>query len=46
MDGFIAESMGVTGRPVPCRYGESSQFMFYSLDPAAGAAVIAKLKRT
>lgn len=44
MEGFIADSMGVTGRPVPCRSGSSSQFMFYSLDSAAGAAAIAKLK--
>jgi len=46
MEGIIADSMGVTGRPVPCKSGHSSQFMFYSLDSAAGAAVIAKLKRT
>ena len=45
MDGIISDSMGVTGRPVPCRPGGSSYFMFYSLDPAAGAAVIAKLQQ-
>jgi hypothetical protein len=43
-EGFIVDSMGITGRPVPCRYGEGSQYMFYSLDSAAGAAAVAKLK--
>jgi hypothetical protein len=46
MDGIIAESMGVTGRPVPCNPGSNLYYMFYSLDPAAGAAAVAKLKRT
>jgi uncharacterized protein DUF2846 len=43
-DGFTADSMGITGRPVPCRPGGGSRLMFYSLDSAAGAAAIAKLK--
>src|SRR6185295_13144796 len=43
-DEFVAASMGVTGRPVPCRSGGDSRLMFYSLDSAAGAAAIAKLK--
>lgn len=42
-EGFIADSMGVTGRPVPCRSGGDG-FMFYSLDSAAGTAAIAKLR--
>jgi len=43
-DEFVAASMGVTGRPVPRRSGGDSRLMFYSLDSAAGAAAIAKLK--
>ena len=41
---FTAASMGVTGRPVPCRYAELPRMMFYALDPTRGAAVIAKLR--
>jgi hypothetical protein len=43
-EAFIIDSMGIMGRPVPCRFGKSSQCMFYSLDGATGAAELAKLK--
>lgn len=44
MDGFNLSSMGITGQPIPCTKSGNSPYMFYSLDPAAGAAAIAKLK--
>jgi len=44
MDGFNLNSMGITGQPVPCVRSGNSPYMFYSLDPAAGAAAITKLK--
>jgi hypothetical protein len=44
IEGFAATSWGTTGSPVPCRYSELPRMMFYSLDAAAGAAVVAKLK--
>jgi hypothetical protein len=43
MDAFTHAAMGVTGQPVPGRPGPNSYFMFYSLDPATGAASVAKL---
>jgi len=44
MDEFNIASMGVTGRPVPCRNRHNTPYMFYSLDAAAGTAAVAKLK--
>jgi hypothetical protein len=44
MDGFNLDSMGITGRPIPCVKSGNSPYMFYSLDTAAGAAAVAKLK--
>jgi hypothetical protein len=41
MDTFNIASMGVTGRPVPCR---NTPYMFYSLDATAGAGAVARLK--
>ncbi|MEH2511631.1 hypothetical protein V1291_002985 [Nitrobacteraceae bacterium AZCC 1564] len=43
IDGFRLESMDVTGQPLPGRPGLNSAFMFYVLDPSAGAAVVARL---
>lgn len=44
MDGFNLDSMGITGRPIPCIKSGNSPYMFYALDPAAGAAAVTKLK--
>ena len=44
MDTFNIASMGVTGRPVPCRNRHNTPYMFYSLDATAGAAAVARLK--
>ena len=44
IDLFAQDSMGVTGRPMPGRFGAGTYFMFYSLDAAAGAASVARLK--
>jgi hypothetical protein len=44
MDTFNISSMGVTGRPVPCRNRHNTPYMFYSLDAATGAAAVAKVK--
>jgi hypothetical protein len=44
MDEFNIASMGVTGRPVPCRNRHNTPYMFYSLDATAGTAAMAKLK--
>jgi hypothetical protein len=43
MDAFNIASMGVTGRPVPCRNRHNTPYMFYSLDATAGAAAVAKI---
>jgi len=43
MDAFRLESMGVTGQPLPGRPGPNSPFMFYVLDPSAGAAAVTPL---
>lgn len=43
-DTFTYASMGVTGQPVAGTFSMNSPFMFYSLDAAAGAASIARLK--
>jgi hypothetical protein len=40
---LVREVMEVSGRPLAGRYSDYSGFMFYSLDPAAGAAAIASL---
>ena len=44
MDEFNIASMGVTGRPVPCRNRHNTPYMFYSLDATAGTAAVARLK--
>ena len=44
MDTFNISSMGVTGRPVPCRNRHNTPYMFYSLDATTGAAAVAKVK--
>jgi hypothetical protein len=44
MDAFNIASMGVTGRPVPCRNRHNTPYMFYSLDATAGAAAVARIK--
>jgi hypothetical protein len=44
MDSFNLASTGITGRPIPCDKSGNSPYMFYSLDPAAGTAAVAKLK--
>ncbi|MCK1360484.1 DUF2846 domain-containing protein [Bradyrhizobium sp. 199] len=44
MDTFNIASMGVTGRPVPCRNRHNTPYMFYSLDATAGAAAVARIK--
>jgi hypothetical protein len=44
IDTFNVASMGVTGRPVPCRNRHNTPYMFYSLDATAGAAAVARLK--
>lgn len=46
MDTFNIASMGVTGRPVPCRNRHNTPYMFYALDATAGAAAVARLKAT
>jgi hypothetical protein len=43
IDLFTRDMMVTTGRPIPGRGGANSPFMFYALDPAAGAASVAKL---
>jgi hypothetical protein len=37
-------AMGMKGHPTPGRFGASSPFMFYTLDPIAGAGMITRLK--
>lgn len=44
MDSLNLASMGIAGRPIPCVKSGNSPYMFYSLDSAAGAAAVAKLK--
>lgn len=43
IDGFRVAEMGITGQPLPGRPGMNSPFMFYLLDPSAGAAAVARL---
>ena len=37
-------AMGMKGHPTPGRFAASTPFMFYTLDPIAGAGMITKLK--
>jgi hypothetical protein len=43
VDLFTRDLMVTTGRPIPGRGGANSPLMFYALDPAAGAASVARL---
>ena len=43
IDGFRLDSMGITGQSLPGPHGPNSPFMFYVLDPSAGAAAVARL---
>jgi hypothetical protein len=43
IDTFTYASMGVSGKPLPGRFGANSPFMFYSLDATAGAASVARI---
>lgn len=44
IDRVKLESMGITGQPLPGRFGLNSPFMLYILDPSAGAAAVARLR--
>ena len=44
MDKAMSDAMGVTGQPVPARVGPNSPYQFFSLEPTAGAASIARLR--
>ena len=45
-DALNYAGMGVSGKPLPGQSGSNSPFMFYSLEPTAGAASVARIRNS